>query len=141
MGNLTGKKNAFVAGLDFSGSHLTWSTYLGGSGDDESNALGIDPQGDLYLTGTTTSADFPVTNGSYLRTFVKDSDAFIARLDPANNSLIYSTFLPGREYIYANAIAVDDKQTAYVTGMTGSGLPTTPGALSKAPAGNPMHIL
>ena len=133
QGNLTGKKNAFVAGLDSSGSHLTWSTYLGGSGDDENNALGIDPQGDLYLTGTTTSADFPVTNGSYLRTFVKSSDAFIARLDPANNRLIYSTFLPGPEYIYANAIAVDDKQTAYVTGMTGSGLPTTPGALSKAP--------
>lgn len=59
QGNLTGKKNAFVAGLDSSGSHLTWSTYLGGSGDDENNALGIDPQGDLYLTGTTTSADFP----------------------------------------------------------------------------------
>ena len=105
-----------------------YSSFLGGSSSEDGLGIAVDAQGSAYLTGTTSSTDFPVV--SALQS-VKDSasDVFITKLNPAGTALIYSTYLGGNGSDTGNAIAVDAQGNAYVAGFTGSGnFPTTSGA-------------
>src|SRR5437870_4349979 len=102
-----------------------YSSFLGGSSSEDGLGIAVDAQGSAYLTGTTSSTDFPVA--SALQS-VKDSasDVFITKLNPAGTALIYSTYLGGNGSDTGNAIAVDAQGNAYVAGFTGSGnFPTT----------------
>src|SRR5213593_2346628 len=111
---------------------LAYSTYLGGGGIDEGNAIAVDGAGNAYVTGTTDSdadgvfrlgAPFPTTAGAFRTTF---ATVFVTKLNPTGSALVYSTFLGGGN---GNAIAVDSAGNAYVTGFAGlADLPTTPGA-------------
>ncbi len=98
---------------------LTYSTYLGGTGDDGSRAIALDASGSLYIVGSTTSTNFPTVN-PFQSAGGGGSDAFVVKLDPTGTSLIYSTYLGGSGAEAINAIAVDASGSAYVTGMTGS---------------------
>ncbi len=97
---------------------MVYSTYLGGSGDDYGYGIAVDSSGNAYVTGRTTSADFPTASplqavfggGSY--------DAFVAKLNPAGSALVYSTYLGGSDYEAGGGIAVDSSGNAYVTGAT-----------------------
>jgi hypothetical protein len=143
--------NAFVTKLNPSGTALVYSTYLGGSGGfieenpgfplvggDQATGLAIDNSGNAYITGSTASADFPVTAGAYQSTnnFPTDTgyNAFVAELNPAGNALTYSTYLGGNgsnsnvessESIVASgdtaaALARDGSGNVYVTGAAES---------------------
>jgi hypothetical protein len=143
--------NAFVAKLNPSGTALVYSTYLGGSGGfieenpgfplvggDQATGLAIDNSGNAYITGSTASADFPVTAGAYQSTnnYPADSgyNAFVAELNPAGSALTYSTYLGGNgsnpnvessESIVASgdtaaALARDGSGNVYVTGAAES---------------------
>ena len=109
-----GQSNAFVAKLDptKSGSaSLVYSTFLGGSGDENlqdflRDILAVDFNGSAYVTGTTTSTDFPTLN-PIQATSGGGFDAYVAKLNPAGSSLIYSTYLGGSGDDFGRGIAVD----------------------------------
>jgi uncharacterized repeat protein (TIGR01451 family) len=117
-----GGQNAFVAKLNPAGSALLYSTYLGGSGDeDQGNGIAIDGQGNAYVTGATSSADFPIVNAlQSASAFPERQDAFVSKLNTAGSTLIYSTYLGGGDSDVGTGIAVDDLGNAYVTGWTAS---------------------
>jgi hypothetical protein len=100
---------------------ISYSTYLGGTGDDASNAIAVDSNGDAFVTGQAGSADFPEKNG--YQPFRKQpglSDAFVTELGPPGNTLIYSTYFGGTGEDQGNGIALDPAGEAYVTGVTTS---------------------
>jgi len=121
--------DVFVTKLNPSGSGLVFSTYLGGSGDDNAYGISVNATGNVYLTGGTNSANFPVTPGVYQPSSGGLTDVFLTKLDPTGSKLLYSTHIGvGGEGIRGFGIAVDDAGSAYVTGNAGPGFPTTPGA-------------
>jgi len=119
-----GSPDAFVAEITITSpaetSALTFSTYLGGSGDDRAYGLGLDGTGNVYITGATVSTDFPTTSGAYQTTNHGLADAFVAKLNPAGSSLLYSTYLGGSGVDQGNALAVTSAGVVYVTGFTQS---------------------
>jgi Abnormal spindle-like microcephaly-assoc'd, ASPM-SPD-2-Hydin/Beta-propeller repeat/Cep192 domain 4 len=121
--------DGFIAKIDSTGSALLYSTYFGGSGDDSVNALATDSSGDAYIAGVTTSSDLFTTSGSPQTRYADNGDAFVAEINPQGTGAVYSTYLGGGGYDYANSIAVDSTGSAYVAGTTDSlDFPTTPGA-------------
>ena len=128
---LEGFIDAFVTKLNPSGSGLVYSTYLGGSDGDFDDGLGIavDASGSAYVTGVTNATDFPTTPGAFNRSPAGFEDAFVVKLDPLGEELVYSTLLGGLEYDAGFGIAIDSAGNAYVTGDTQSlDFPTTLGA-------------
>lgn len=108
---------------------LTYTTYLGGNLTDEARGIAVDTEGCAYVTGTTTSVDFPVTPGAFQTTAGGGGDAFVAKFASNGGSLIYSTYLGGSGGDVANAISLDTQECAYVTGSTlDDNFPVTPGA-------------
>jgi hypothetical protein len=104
-----------------------YSTYLGGSGNDQANAIAVDALGNAYVAGQTNSFDFPVTPGAPQGSQPSDThnsnpSAFVTKLNPSGNQIIYSTYLGGSCTDIAFGIAIDAAGEAYVTGTTGSGI-------------------
>lgn len=121
---------------------LDMATYLGGTGADVPGLSGIalDATGDIYVAGTTTSADLPVTNGAPQATLNGTDDVFVAKITADGKSLVYCTYLGGSDvetYAYLERpIVVDATGAAYVGGQTSStDFPTTAGAYDRAPHG------
>lgn len=119
--------DAFVTELSPGGSNLVFSTYLGGSGNssagygDYGNGIALDGSGNVYVTGYTTSIDFPVQNPYQGPTGIASgafANAFVAKINPSPPALIYSTYLGGSYYDQANGIAVDTNGNMFVTGYT-----------------------
>jgi len=96
---------------------LSYSTLLGGGGNDVGYGIAVDSTGSTYITGETSGA-FPTTPGAFQTTSPFFSSAFVTKLDPTGSSLIYSTYLSGNGFTTGNAIAVDSSGNAYVTGKT-----------------------
>jgi hypothetical protein len=115
-----GGVDAFVTEIASTGSSLVFSTYLGGSGDDSAFGLALDGSGNLYVTGTTYSTDFPTTAGAYQTSSSGGADAFVSKLNPAGSQLVYSTYLGGSDTDRGLAIAVSSSGNAYITGSTQS---------------------
>ena len=127
----------FVTKFNTAGSALVYSTFLGGSSDDESNAIAVDTSGNAYITGFTFSTDFPTTPDAFQTSLKGAINIFVSKLNPAGSALLYSTYLGGsgsdsgsNTFDDGNGIAVDTAGNAYVTGGTESlDFPTTLGAL------------
>ncbi|HXN23339.1 MAG TPA: SBBP repeat-containing protein [Candidatus Dormibacteraeota bacterium] len=115
-----GGYDAFVAALDPTGATLLYSTYLGGTGDDYGYGIAVDSTGNAYVTGFTTSWNFPTSNPLQPTNHGGFFDAFVAALDPTGATLLYSTYLGGTGYDVGRGIAVDSAGNAYVTGATDS---------------------
>jgi uncharacterized protein (TIGR03437 family) len=121
----------FVAKLNYAGTGMTYSALLGGSGTETFAGLAVDSSGSVYVTGRTSSTDFPVSDGAVQREPPPGSYGwpFVAKLNSAGTALSYSTFLSGKDSSFSNAIAVDVSGNAYITGSAySSDYPTTPGA-------------
>ena len=118
----------FVSKLDPTGQFLVYSTYLGGTGIDRGGSIAVDSDGSLHITGSTTSTDFPVANAFQSTYGGGSSDAFLTKLSPAGNSLVYSTYLggngplylPGNYYEGGYEITTDTLNNAYLVGITDS---------------------
>jgi len=129
----TGYSQAFVAKLNANGSARLYNTVLGGSNGAYIGAIAIDPNGNAYITGSTSSPDFPVTSGAFQSKLNGSTNAFVAKLDPVGN-VVYATFLGGSASDGASAIQIDAQGYAYVAGATSSpDFPTTAGAWEPAP--------
>ncbi len=125
---LRGRSDLFVAGIRPGGGNLLYSTLLGGSGQEtipaeesfSGRAIAVDGVGQVYLTGTTTSLDFPTTPGAYRRELNGESDLLLVKLQADGARLLYSTLLGGNQRESARALALDQEGNAYVTGWTTS---------------------
>jgi len=116
-----GGTDVFVTKLNPSGTSFVYSVYLGGNDNDFGSGIAVDSSGDAYITGYTSSANFPTTSGAYKTSYVGNTDAFLAKLDPSGTTLVYSTYLGGSGIDYGRAVAVDASGDAFVTGFTQSG--------------------
>jgi hypothetical protein len=119
QGAIAGGFDGFVAKLSPSGTSLVYSTYLGGTGYDAVRGMAVDSAGNVCIAGETTSADFPIMN-PYQGAIAGGSDAFVSKLSPSGNSLVYSTYLGGTGNDYAFATSMDGGGNLYVAGSTNS---------------------
>ena len=117
---LAGSQNAFVTKLAPDGKSLVYSTFAGGSVSDQGAAIFVNSSGSAYVTGSTTSTNFPHTANAAQSILNGASNGFYFKLAPAGNSLQYSTFLGGSSSDKCAGIAVDAAGNAYVTGTTTS---------------------
>ena len=128
--------DAFVAALTPTGIGVLYSTFLGGNGADFAVRVAVYGTGAAYVTGYTASADFPRTAGVLQPNKAAGYDAFVAKLNAAGNTLLYSTFLGGNGDDYGLAIAADGAGHAYLTGDTAStNFPVTADAFQSALSG------
>jgi hypothetical protein len=117
-------------------AEVEWCTYLGGSGGDVAEGIGLDAEGNVYVVGWTNSADFPTSSGAYDPTWNGAEDVFVAKFDHSGSRLLYSTLLGGAETDEGYGIAVDNDGHAYVTGATKSlDFPVTEGAFQSTHGG------
>ena len=118
-GSSAGHFHAFVSKLNAAGNALVYSTYLGGRVDDEALAIAVDNGGNAYVTGATTSSDFPTAN-AVQPSFGGGVDGFVAELNSSGSALVYSTYLGGSATDIGYGIAVGPSGSASVTGVTNS---------------------
>jgi len=118
-----GGNDAFVTKLTPDGSQLAYSTYLGGKSDENVGGIAVDTSGDAYVTGITSSPDFPTRNafGIYRpsnNTSNGGFDVFVTEFNPDASQFVYSSYLGGANIDAGRGIAVDAQGAAYVTGYT-----------------------
>ena len=133
--DLHGDFDAFVTKLNANGTALVYSTFLGGTGRDGGHSIAVDSMGNAYVTGDTSSQDFPTTPGAFQRNcklfdVSTCENAFVTKLNASGSGLLYSTFLGGSTNGFqpGESIAVDKTGNAFVTGFTeAADFPTTAG--------------
>jgi hypothetical protein len=126
--------DGFISKLNPTGGALVWSTYLGGGGNDQGNGIGLDSQGNVYVTGDSNSPNFP------LRYDLQDGnaggyDAFLSEVSAGGNSLVYSTQLGGSGNDFGTALTVGVTGTVYLAGYTYSANFPTAGPVQGLPGG------
>jgi hypothetical protein len=129
-----GGRDAFAAKLDAAGS-LMYNTYLGGNGQDSGTGIAVDASGNAYISGNTSSANFPVYR-AVQGTNRGRQDAFVAGLNSSGVAVVFSTYLGGAVDESANAIAVDAAGNIYIAGDTNSSDFPTLNAFQPALGGN-----
>ena len=116
-----GNADVFLIKIDAAGTGIVYSTYLGGSAEDDGNAIAVDAAGNAYLTGETFSTAFPGVGGTSIQPAAGGGgDAFVTKVNAAGNGIAYSTFLGGSGNDIGYGIALDSFGNAYVTGSTAS---------------------
>jgi hypothetical protein len=114
-----GFRDGFVTKLTAEGDAILFSTYLGATNNDTCQDVAVDPQGNIYLTGFTSSTDFPTANAVY-PTLSTAPDVFVAKLNPSGSTLLASSFLGGSSYDYGYSIALDSNGSVLLSGKTQS---------------------
>jgi len=121
--------DVFVTKLNASGSALIYSTFIGGTNADSAAGLAVDASGNVYLTGSTSSATYPTTPGAFDTSHNGYTDVFVTKLNPRGNALVYSTFIGGGSGELVHGIAIDSSGNIYITGETS----TLPGVVTSYP--------
>ena len=129
-------QDVFVTKLNSAGNGLVYSTYLGGTSNDYGYGIALDSSGCAYVTGYTSSSDFPTLNPYMTDPGDSLGDVFVTKLNSAGNDLVYSTYLGAESYDYGIGIAVDSSGCAYVTGYTMSAYFPTKNPIMTDPADN-----
>ncbi len=141
-----GQQDAFVSRLAADGSTLIYSTFLGGSKDEEARAVTIDGQGGIVIAGWTSSANFPTSATAFDKSWgggtgTLHSDAFVTRLSPTGTALVFSTYLGGTKEDFASCVGVDGAGRVHVAGKTSSAdFPTTTGAFDRTHNGGSNDV-
>jgi hypothetical protein len=115
----TGNTNAFVTKLNPTGTAFIYSTYLGGTTSDSGGGIAADSSGNAYITGGTSSADFPTAH-PLQSTLKGSSNAFLTKINPGGSAFVYSTFLGGTGGDGAGGVKVDQLGNVYIAGATSS---------------------
>lgn len=139
IGPLGGPTDLFVVKVAAATRQVQYVTAIGGSNSEQFGAMAVDRAGNVYLAGGTTSVDFPTTSGSF-QARAAQGGAFLLKLDPSGQQLIYSTYLDDSDRTSATALVVDTSGNAYIAGGTdGHTFPTTAGAYrTSAPTGSKL---
>jgi len=114
-----GNDDVFISRINSLGSGLVYSSYLGGNGYDRAYGIVVDSSGNAYLTGYTSSTNFP-TASPIQATLAGGDDVFITKINYYGNALVYSSYLGGSGVEYGYGIAIDSSGNAYITGNTQS---------------------
>jgi len=120
QGSLGGDEDVVISKINPTGTTLLYSTYIGGSNEDEASGIALDAAGNILITGKTESTNYPVTPTAYQTTLMGEEDAFVSTLDNTGGTLLYSTYLGGSHEDEAFAITADSSNNIYVTGETES---------------------
>ncbi len=131
--NYSGYYDIFITKIDPEGNSLVYSTYFGGSNNDYGYGLAVDSSGNVYITGTTYSSDFPAKNPIKERAGLWDS--FLVKINQEGN-VVLSTYLGGSDNDYGTGIAVDSLENVYLTGYTSSPDFPTQSPIQKSISGN-----
>ena len=139
--SIGGKDDVFICKLDPEGN-LLFSTYLGGSGIDEPNAIALDANGDILVVGQTHSTDFPVTENAFQPDYaggsaVGSGDGFLAKLSGDGSRLLYASYFGGSADDVVNGVAVAPDGGVLITGITQSSDLPTRNALQPLSGGGP----
>lgn len=130
-----GNIDAFAVKINAAGNALVYSTYLGGSGEDEATGIATDSAGNAYVVGYTTSTNFPIAQATQTVNH-GGRDAFVTKISPDGGKLLYSTYMGGssnENYWRDTNVAADSAGNAYVAGITWStDFPVTAGAFQKS---------
>ena len=128
--------NGFIAAVDPTGTTLVYSALLGGSGDDRIQAIGVTGSGAVWVAGSTTSPDFPVTVSAFQKSLRGPQNAFVACINALFGTLFISTYFGGSGTDTINKLAVDAQGDAYLAGNTFSpDLPIAGNVLQPTPGG------
>jgi hypothetical protein len=114
-----GHEDAFVVKLESDGSRFLYSTYLGGFDMDVAYGIAVDASGAIYVTGLTTSFNFPTAN-ALDRRYNGAFDVFVAKFVPDGSDLAFSTFLGGSVSEWPNDLALDAAGNVVIVGMSNS---------------------
>jgi uncharacterized protein (TIGR03437 family) len=122
--------HAFVAKLNPEGTELQYAAVFGGSQDDQARAIAVDAEGNAYVTGSTFSADFPVTPNALQPAFAGgNTDVFVVKISADGSQLLYSSYLGGSRQEFAMGIANDAAGPVFIAGSTlADDFPVLPGA-------------
>ena len=140
--------DVFVSKISTDGSSLIYSTYLGGDGGNQEVFgdvgwdIAVDASGNAYVTGDGTP-NFPTTSGAF-QTSCRSGilNAFISKINPAGSELVYSTYVGGSSWDWADTIAVDAQGNAYLGGNANSNdFPVTAGAFQKSNRGGEDGVI
>ncbi|MFX0065050.1 MAG: SBBP repeat-containing protein [Candidatus Hermodarchaeota archaeon] len=112
-------QDVFITKLNATGNGLVFSTYLGGKYDDIGHAIAVDDAGNTYITGETTSSNFPL-QAPYQSSYKGESDVFVTKLNSTGTGLNFSTYISGSGDDFGYGIAVDNAGNSYITGITQS---------------------
>lgn len=134
-GNLSGPWDAFVMRIDSAGATIGYSTYLGGGSDEYGRSIAVDKFGNAFVTGYTSSMDFPTTNPVQEDNGGGD-DAFVVGLNSTGTGFLFGTYLGGNDNEYGKSIATDDQGNVYVVGNTASLNFPTANPCQESPGGN-----
>jgi Beta-propeller repeat len=124
--------DAFVTKLNASATTIVFSTYLGGSGSDQATALALDASGNAWLTGSTSSTNFPLLNALYAQA-AGGNDVFVANLNSTGSGLLFSSYFGGSGDDSGSAIRLDSSGSPVIAGVTSSfNFPTTASVVQSA---------
>ncbi len=127
--SFNGDMDSFVTKFESSGAGIVYSTFIGGSGGENSYNLLVNNGGEAYVAGNTNSSDFPTTTGAYDRSYHAASDIVVFKLNAAGNGLSFSTLLGGNANECAYGLVLDSSGNVYISGITDStNFPVTTGS-------------
>ncbi|HEY3835921.1 MAG TPA: SBBP repeat-containing protein [Bryobacteraceae bacterium] len=113
------KGDAFVAKINLDRAELNYATFLGGSCADEGLGITVDPGGNAYVVGATTSPDFPTSSGGLRQTYGGGQNTgFLAKLTPQGDGVSYASYIGGNGDDVATAVSLDVNGNVYVSGST-----------------------
>ncbi len=119
---------------------LTFSTFLGGSADDACYSIALSTNNSLYVTGGTSSSNFPTTTGTLHTSFQGGiSDGFVSHFDPSGTAMLQSSFIGTNAYDQSYFIQLDGNSNVYLYGQTAGAYPVTGGVYSNPNSGQFIH--
>lgn len=140
--SLGGSQDAVVAKLNPNLSTLSWSTYLGGTGDESGNSVQISSTGDVFVAGGTSSTNFPATSGQYKPTYGGGiADGYVTKFNAPTYASPKSTYLGTNDYDQAYFVQLDIDDFVYVYGQTRGTYAISSGKYGNSNSGQFIHKL
>lgn len=142
LGGSIGYEDIFISAINLSTQTLEFSTYFGGSDGDSACGIEVDEDGNVYIAGSTSSVDLPVTANAFQATMERGRIGFISKFNPDLSELVFSTYIGSEDGDSINGMDIDQNGSVYITGNAGSNdYPITENAFNKSYPGSPAIFI